>query len=45
MRGGLGMNYTADIQKPERHFLPADFIITELEWPGAIFQRSFGPQN
>jgi len=23
------MNYSADIKKPERHFLPADFIITD----------------
>src|SRR5215211_2409450 len=26
------MNYTADIQKLERHFLPADFKVTD--WPG-----------
>lgn len=25
------MNYTADIQKPERHFLPKDFVVTD--WP------------
>ena len=23
------MSYTADIQKPQRHFLPADFVITD----------------